>query len=103
VGGDERPTEKRRAKSMTREERVVESLVKRFPKVWAKPGSDFRQGAIVWSGEGSEMPNGLPAFDYYSESSLYEFGVHKKLVEWAAKRGMYWECYDPGTFLAYKG
>ena len=54
--------------------------------------------------EGGEV-NGLPAADYYNEDykeRFYVFGVHKALVNKLDELGFYAECYDPGTYLAYR-
>ena len=91
------------------EHNILDEFKKAFPGVRVKDGKDFDGGdAVLWSGEGSEVAvqiDGemlmIPAFDYYSTSEMYEFGVHRLLVQWAARHGLEWECHDPGTFLVY--
>jgi hypothetical protein len=89
----------------TTKEDLIEALQKRFPKAWFKDGADFGSGSdtAVWTGEGSELNNGLPMFNYYSERSCYAegFGAHEQLCNFVEKHGYYVECYDAGTFLIY--
>jgi hypothetical protein len=73
---------------------------------WVKPGYEWRSGAILWSGEGAMMPDGMPAFspmsyESDSEEAIYTLCVHNDLVKWADAKGLYWEAYDSGTYLAY--
>lgn len=71
-----------------------------------RAGCDFDpSGAVLWTGEGAGDIDGLPAFDYYAEDPqevVYQMGIHKKLVQWAEERGLCWEPYDSGTYLAYR-
>lgn len=54
-------------------------------------------------GEGMVMPDGLEAFDYYSEYySLYESGVHRTLAGLVEMYGFFFEAHDPGTFGLYE-
>jgi hypothetical protein len=90
--------------------KIIDEFKKAFPKAWVKDGREFDGGnAILWSGEGAtliEEDDGegfeVEAFNPYHEDTMYEFGVHKQLVEWADKHGLHWEAYDAGTYLAYK-
>ena len=74
---------------------------------WVKPGYEWDQNAVLWSGEGSVMPDGTPAFNSLSyesdpEENLYILGVHKDLVKWSSAKGLFWEAHDAGTYLAYQ-
>ena len=87
--------------------RLIAKLKRETGISWVKDGSEWNGGSeVLWSGEGATIPNGegeaVNAFDYYGPESIYEFGVHKTLVAWAEKNGVYWECHDPGTYHAYK-
>ena len=42
------------------------------------------------------------SFDYYSESSKYEFGVLNKFAKELSKLGWYCEFYDPGTVMIWE-
>jgi hypothetical protein len=77
-------------------------LSAKFPRIWTKDGEDFekRQTGSIWTGEGSDMPDGSPAFDYWNNH--YTFGVHPELSTFLSKTGWHAECYDPGTFFIYK-
>ena len=83
-------------------ETVAKKIQKAFPHVWLKDGEDFNgsKGAL-WSGEGSDIDD-IPAFDHYSDNSLYIMGVHHKLADLLTKLGYYAEFYDAGTVLIYK-
>jgi len=83
---------------------ILEELEEAFPDCWFRAGVDFDGDAatIVWSGEGSQMPDGNRAFDYYDFSGLYQIGVHNDLDGFAQQRGFHWQCHDPGTYLLYK-
>lgn len=86
-----------------KQEKLVEAFKKAFPGMWAKPGHEFGEtNAVLWSGEDNYLADGYPAFDYYSMSDKYVFGVHKDIAAWAEKKGIHFECYDPGTYLAYE-
>ena len=78
-------------------------LSKAFPGLWMKKGSEFdsRHGTAIWSGEGSVMPDGSPAFGFY-ERSDYVFGVHPVLDAKLRSMGLYAEAYDGGTFFFYE-
>jgi hypothetical protein len=97
------------AKKFSEEEQdaLVQELKKKFgSKFWVKPGSEWREGAVLWSGEGAYMPNGDPAFNSYGfeqdpEEKIWQMGVHKDLEKWAKSKGLFWESYDAGTYLAY--
>ena len=82
---------------------LLKALQVKFPKAWFKDGAQFDGGHVnaVWSGEGSELPNGSPAFDYYGSGDLYQFGVSNEISKFVEARGWYWECHDCGTYFAY--
>ena len=91
----------------TNRDTLLEILVKTFPKGWFKEseGFDGREGGI-WTGEGSEMKDGLSMFDYWSEDYeevIYQMGVHKDLIKILDEHGYYAEAYDPGTYMIYPG
>ena len=107
--------------NQTKKEKILAEAKAKFPKAWFKDGAEFNGGsAVLWSGEGSEVNNGCPAFDStgcqeylmidvceefgveYKPSNTYEFGVHKDLVEFADEHGLFWEAYDGGTYFAYE-
>lgn len=81
----------------------MKALEKAFPGVWLKDGRlfDSRHGSAIWSGEGSVMPDGSPAFGFY-ERSDYVFGVHPELHAKLDKMGLFAEAYDGGTFFFYE-
>jgi len=91
--------------SEDKQDKLLADLKKRF-NIDARRGDGWDKGALVWSGEDAYMPDGSPAFDYYSydtdpREKVYQMGVHKELVTWADKHGLHWECNDPGTYLLY--
>lgn len=96
--------------SQQKQEKMVEELKKKFgSQFWVKPGYMWDEGGsqVLWSGEGSFLPTGENAFNYYAFESdpkeeTYIGGVHKSLIEWAEKYNLRWEPYDAGTFLAYQ-
>jgi len=87
---------------------LIQAIKRDLKIAWVKDGREWDggKGALLWSGEGANIDTPLygrvPAFDYWAEGELYEFGVHKVLRDWSEKNGLYWECYDPGTYLAYR-
>ena len=86
-------------------EQLIAALEVAFPDCWFKDGADFRgdDSDSVWSGEGSTLPSGFSAFDYYAmDYDAYEFGVHVSIAKFVEDRGWYWECHDAGTYFAYK-
>lgn len=89
------------------QDKLLSELQNKFG-IKARRGSEWGEGSpLVWSGEDAYMPSGVPAFNYNSwesdpEELTYVLGVHKQLVAWAEKKGLYWEFYDPGTVLLYK-
>jgi len=83
---------------------LIDSLKKEFPDLKVSEW-DTDSTAILWSGEGSKI-RGLPAFNYYAmdidpNETIWIMGVHKDLVKWSEKNGLFWEPYDTGTWLAY--
>jgi hypothetical protein len=90
---------------------ILDDFLKTFPKAWAKDGASWSDGAVLWSGEGSDVEvvwEGetfeLPMFDYWSEDyneTTYIMGVHKEAVAFADKHGCHWEANDPGTYIMY--
>lgn len=83
-------------------------LISEFQKLidggFIKDGQEFNgdKGCLLWSGEGTYLKNGDDAFNYWTSSPDYIFGVHKTIEAWASTNGIYFESYDSGTFLAYK-
>jgi hypothetical protein len=85
-------------------------LATRFPKVWIKDGAEFdsRHANSLWTGEGSEIDvHGdqvytVAAFDNYSDSVQYVFGVWRELHNFLHARGFYAEAYDGGTYFIYE-
>lgn len=88
----------------TTTEQMMEALVKRFPKAWFKAGKEFSKSgdydSAVWSGEGSYIGK-EEMFKYYTTSSKYIFGVHKKLCDFVERYGYYIESYDGGTYFIF--
>jgi hypothetical protein len=76
-------------------------LKERFPGVILKDGSEWdgKQNKL-WTGEGSEMPSGQPAFSLYNNE--YHFGVHPQLAIFLQERGFRCEAHDAGTFFIYR-
>lgn len=85
-------------------------LAEQFPKVWLKDGKLFaRTDECLWTGEGSSIDVKVegetftvPAFDYYDQSGLYVFGVHKSLHNALEDYGFFAEFYDAGTVFIYR-
>lgn len=83
---------------MTKLEKFQAAFTKAYPKAWSRIGDFYGDGSTVfWAGEDSFTNNGLPLFDYYSETGE---DVLPELAELAKKHGFYFECYDPGTYIA---
>lgn len=86
---------------------MVKELKARFgSKFWVKPGYEFGNKSVLWSGESAVMPDGHQAFEYNStefdpKEEIWVMGVHKDLVKWADKNGLFWEWNDPGTIFAW--
>lgn len=78
-------------------ERKMYKLAALYPHAWFKYGEEFAMGYenAIWTGEGSELFNGEPIFDYYSYGET--LGVHPKFVAALDKLGLYAEFYDAGT------
>jgi len=89
------------------QENLVKELKKKFgSKFWVKPGNEWSDGAVLWSGEEARMPDGEDAFNYYGfesdpQEKIWIMGVHKDLVQWSKSKGLFWEPNDAGTYLAY--
>ena len=89
---------------------VIKKLVKAFPNIdGIKSADDWGQKGAIHLGDCAEggTIDGLPACDYYAwehdpKEKTYILGVHKKLRELVESNGWFVECYDPGTYLAYK-
>jgi hypothetical protein len=97
------------AKISGQEKDLQYALVKKFKnkfgnRFWIKPGHEWGEGAILWSGEGATMPDGMAAFNYWYDGTegLYDMGVHKDLQAFTEKLKLFWEPNDAGTYLAYK-
>ena len=85
----------------TREE-MLELLGQLFTIAGLTEDFDGTEGGIWICGEcGYLNSEGIPYFDYYDMSSLYEFGVENNLSKLANKHGWHFEWYDPGTIMAY--
>ena len=85
-------------------EALKADINKHFPEVWTKDGDDFGGGQenTIWTGEGSQMPDGLPAFDPHCFDIMernYVMGVHKELRSLLNKHDFYAEQLDGGTFF----
>lgn len=94
------------------QDRAIKTLQAQFPNIhgikdaneWSagyKPGHAIHLGDAA---EGGEI-EGWPACDYYAEDPLeqqYIMGVHKDLRQALEELGYYPECYDPGTYIAFK-
>jgi len=63
---------------------------------------DGVEGGIWTTAEDGAKKGGLRIFDYYNESSKYEFGVLKSFADLLSKRGWYCEFYDPGTVMIWE-
>lgn len=89
------------------QDRLLAELQEKFG-MKARRGDAWGEGnPLVWSGEDAYIGE-LPAFNYNSwesdpEEKTYVMGVHRDLHNWAEKKGLYWEFYDPGTVMLYKG
>ena len=88
---------------------IIDELREAFPDMWFKSGEEWDNdpdtAIIAWSGEDSHI-GFLPAFDHYAyetdpSEQVYKMGVHLDLHNWCDKHGMYWECYDPGTYFLF--
>ena len=91
---------------------TINKLKKAFPKIsgihdaseWS---ANYDKNSVIHLGdcaEGGEI-DGLLACNYYTEDyeeTVYIMGVHKKLVKLLNDNGFYAECYDPGTYLAFR-
>jgi hypothetical protein len=111
------PVEKdeRSEEAYRRREELITDFQKTFPGAWVKDGSEFdgNISRVLWTGEGAYLDKEgyVPIFDPNEEADYigrefgltpsYEFGVHKKVIEWGEKNGIYFEPYDNGTLFGY--
>lgn len=92
-------------KKLNQDNLVKEAMKKFGSEFWIKQGSEWSDSAILWTGEGATMPDGLPVFNYYSEDYkeiTYQMGVHKKFIKWLESKGLFAEPYDAGTLIVHK-
>lgn len=85
-------------------EAVMTKLKATYPKLFINTTEAFdgSEGGIWMSGEdGVVDKKGDLIFDYYAESSKYEFGVIYHLNNWAERNGWMFEWYDAGTIMMY--
>jgi len=85
---------------------ITEKFQKAFPDCWFKEGFEWSEGAVVWSGEGSQVGEDA-AFNYNSwefdpSEKIWQMGIHVELVAFAEKFNCHWEANDPGTYILYK-
>ena len=86
---------------------AIKKIQDKFNITWIKDGKEWdnNPNTILWSGEGADINvdgHTVRAFNAYSESDSYIFGVHKALYDFCKSLGIHWEAYDSGTYLAYK-
>ena len=89
------------AKTAIRAE-VMDFLETKLKLVRTSEEFDGAEGGIWTSAENGETLGGSKIFDYYSESSKYEFGVLNKFAKELSKLGWYCEFYDPGTVMIWE-
>jgi len=90
--------------AITRDQ-LMQVLKQKFPNMWMKPAEDFGDGfdeTAIWTGEGSTLHDekydmDVNIFSLYSESKMYDMGVHNNLVSVLDEYGYYAEFYDGGT------
>lgn len=87
----------------TSRSRLKNILKRKFPDMWMKDGEDFSSSnaGSIWTGEGSFDNDGIPLFDNFATSPLYELGVHKDLVRVLDKHGWFAEFHDGGTVFIW--
>lgn len=93
-----------KARNEEKQDQLIEKAKKTFgPQFWCKPGYEWEDGAIFWTGEGA-MIDEMPAYDHWSESPFYtnNCGIHPKLAEFAERNGMFLEPNDAGTLIGYE-
>jgi hypothetical protein len=88
------------AKELDRD-KMIEFLGKYLGFVRTSEEFDGTKGGIWTSAENGESLSGSKIFNYYSDSSKYEFGVLNKFADLLNKRGWYCEFYDPGTVMIW--
>ena len=97
----------REAKKWTEKEQdaLCEEAKAKFGKdFWCKPGHEWGQNAIFWTGESAIMADGLEAYDTYAmdpKETIYVMGIHKDLIKWAESKKIFLEPYDAGTLIGY--
>ena len=89
------------AKGVNRAE-LTDYLEKHLKLVRTSEEFDGTEGGVWTSAENGEKFSGSQIFDYYSESSKYEFGVLNKFAKVLSKMGWYCEFYDPGTVMIWE-
>ena len=88
----------------------VQMLKTLFPRLWAKPGSQFspdHRKAIWVSAESSDFSVAfegigiieVPMFDHYNDQ--YDMGVHPTVLEALNALNLWAEWYDSGTVMLY--
>lgn len=91
---------------------IIKEMKKEFPGIsgvmdmclW---DTKYEEDEAIHLGDAAEGGgiDGMPACDYYNEDCLedtYIMGVHKKLRAFLEKKDFSIECYDPGTYYAYR-
>ncbi len=89
------------------QEKLVADFKKTFPGSWAKPGREWdgNESTKLWTGGDWTVKTGefdVPAFNAHTMHPDWEFGVHKLLVAWADKHGLFFEAHDSETYMAYE-
>ena len=86
-------------------ETIIAKLKAKYPTLFIKTTEEFdgSEGGLWMCGEDCDVTdrNGMPIFDYYAESSKYDFGVIYHLNNWADRNGWMFEWYDAGTIMMY--
>ncbi len=86
----------------TREELMT--FLKEYIKSGVRTTEEFSsnsKGGVWVSGEDMSEYQGDVIYDYYAESSLYEFGVLVEFESILQQHGWYSEWYDAGTVMIY--
>jgi hypothetical protein len=89
---------------MTRDN-LMQYLSERYKGMFLRTTEEFdgTQRGIWTTGESSpDSKSGMPLFSYYTDSSSYQFGVHKELVAILDDAGWYAEWYDAGTIMLWQ-
>ena len=90
---------------MTTINKAVKELSKSFPGITGI--KQYGDQDAIFLGDVAEggLIDDISACDYYNEDYkevIYVFGVHKKLRAKLNSLGFYAECFDPGTYVAYR-